>query len=768
MAKIVCPNPDCRMVSDLPDQYLGRQVACKHCKKVFVATAVGGGPKPSEIKTMLVTDPPAGAAESASASRGGTVEALCPTCGAVFNLKEDFLGKKVRCKKCEHVFTVGGEARAKERAESQSVQARGGAAPKRSARDDDDDDRPSRKKSRAGRDDDDDDDRSGSKRNKRVYHDDDDDDDFDRKPVRKKSGGGVGMTLAIVGGVVLVLLLLCGGGVWGIYRFTAGVADAVDQAQQDMANNAQMGPNAAVWGLEKQPGDLAEALTNLKSNDANERRGAANFLANQPLDGGRQKEVAAGLEALVKDSDDNTCAAGAKAMKVWGTNANGPALTTALRSRLPGGNRPFLGEDQKQLMGAIAAVKYEPGAEVIVEFLPNAFSGGEAEVALGNFGAGAERAVVKCYNHQDGNVRGKARGLCTRYGTKPAVILDQTVTDLGAIEQERIKAAAEWLSTPASDQAQQLANAEPARRTAVAKGLNHLIDAPPPFFEDTLLRAVKRWGTKDNVASLVHMLETSPFKKREAADALIGIGPACEPEVRKLLDHADGGVREQAKRILKSVSGPGGAGDIEITEALADLKSGDFRRVSNAGNYLQRARVDEKQRPVVVAALLDALKGSGVQKGDGQIEPAAKALTVWATKDDGPAVALAMSDMDKFFGQRSRRVLMEWLGTHKVDKAIPTLVEALSNASDRSTASKALQTMGPDLGEQIEVEVVKVNAGAEKQLLLELIKVLGAVGTKKGSIPALTQIDADARKRNDRQVSTACVQAAASINARGK
>ena len=41
------------------------------------------------------------------------VEALCPICGAVFSLKEEMQGKKVRCTKCEHVFTVGGESKAK-------------------------------------------------------------------------------------------------------------------------------------------------------------------------------------------------------------------------------------------------------------------------------------------------------------------------------------------------------------------------------------------------------------------------------------------------------------------------------------------------------------------------------------------------------------------------------------------------------------------------------------------------------------------------------
>ena len=36
-------------------------------------------------------------------------EILCPICGASYNLAEAQLGRKVRCEKCEHTFTAGGE-----------------------------------------------------------------------------------------------------------------------------------------------------------------------------------------------------------------------------------------------------------------------------------------------------------------------------------------------------------------------------------------------------------------------------------------------------------------------------------------------------------------------------------------------------------------------------------------------------------------------------------------------------------------------------------
>src|SRR5947209_504171 len=106
------------------------------------------------------------------------VEALCPTCGAVFNLSEEYAGKKMRCKKCEHVFTVAG-AKGRPREDDEAVQPdRGAVSSKRSTRDDDD--RASRKAvAKRGRDDDDDD--RPRKRPARGRDDDDDEDDHGRK-----------------------------------------------------------------------------------------------------------------------------------------------------------------------------------------------------------------------------------------------------------------------------------------------------------------------------------------------------------------------------------------------------------------------------------------------------------------------------------------------------------------------------------------------------------------------------------------------------------
>jgi predicted Zn finger-like uncharacterized protein len=711
------------------------------------------------------------------------IEALCPTCGAVFNLKDEYEGKKVRCKKCEQIFTVGG-GKSADRDDDRGVKTKADA--KKSARDDDDDevstskknraaakrgrddddDRPKRK-GRRGRDDNDDDDDDKPRSRKRTYHDDDDDDDDDRprRKAPKKSGGGSGVIIGIIGGVVFLVLLICGGIGYAIYKVADAaddaIADAAQQAQQDAFNANGGNP----WGgFEQQPADMGQALTFLKGNDLGQRRGAATWLSNQPLDAGRQKEVATALEALVKDPDDNTCAAGARAMRVWGTIDNGPALATALKSRPEGG---IPGEAHKQLMAALGHVKYGPGADEIMRFLNNFFIGADAERALADFGAGAEPAVLKAYFHPDGGVRARARGLCVRFGTKPPVILDQAVADLGSIDRGRTNAVVEWLSRNESNDAQQAVRADPARRKSVAVALNKVIDDPQTN-NDNLVRALRSWGTGDNVPGIIRKLENDPWKKKEYGDALIAIAnnnpadrPVVEAQIKPLLNHRDGGVVGEAKRVLLAVGGA----DSKFEALIVDLKSGDNRRIQDAARTLERTPVDQKQRPAVVEGLLAGINGDGFFQGNDTVEAIAKALAVWATKDDGAAVVDKLTPLKKPFLTRARGVLIEWLGKQKVEAGIALLAGLLVDRDEYQAASKALQAMGPELGEKIEAAVGTLNT-TDRNQLAECFRVLGAVGTKK-SLPLLnSQVTAFARK--DVQLATIAKQAADAITARGK
>jgi hypothetical protein len=503
---------------------------------------------------------------------------------------------------------------------------------------------------------------------------------------------------------------------------------------------------------------MAEALTFLKGNDKGQRRGAANWLSRQGVDAARQKEVGAALEPLLKD-DDLTLIASARALKVWGTRDNGPALTAALKQKPDGG---IPGDPQKELMAAIGKAKYDPGADEVLRFLPNFFVGEDSARALADLGPAAEPAVLKYYHHPDAPTRDRARRVLRGYNTKPLAYLDQTIADLNSVDKAREQSAIEWLAKSSSDDALQAAKADAAKQTAVAQGLNHVIDDPPsPFVIDAILDSCKRWGTKDNVAAVIRLLERDPFKKQHCGDALIAIGPSCEPQVRVLLDHSDRAVVDQARRVLEKIGGA----DAKFVSAIADLKSDDNGRIERAARMLQGAPVDEKQRPAVVAALLGTIHDTGVPRGDHLLVNVVRAVILWANKDDGQVIVRKVKEMHKFFCQESRKILIEWMGKQKVESAIPFLAEALTDKDDWRPASQALQAMGTELGEQIETAVLAVRATSQQ--LVECVKVLGAVGTKK-SVDILKKQQAAAVKQKDIGLAQACADAIAAINARGK
>jgi predicted Zn finger-like uncharacterized protein len=121
-------------------------------------------------------------------------EVLCPICGAAYNLADEQIGKKVRCKKCEHAFTAGDK-------------------PKR--RDDDDDDEPRRSKSKAkkGRDRDRDEEEEEAKPRKTKSIEE------QAKPKGQREPGLPVSSFVIMGIVVAVLVVCCGGG--GLFWFLA-------------------------------------------------------------------------------------------------------------------------------------------------------------------------------------------------------------------------------------------------------------------------------------------------------------------------------------------------------------------------------------------------------------------------------------------------------------------------------------------------------------------------------------------------------------------
>jgi predicted Zn finger-like uncharacterized protein len=717
------------------------------------------------------------------------VEALCPMCGAVFSLRDDMQGKMVRCTKCEQVFTVGGGAKAKPAGEKQSVQSKPVTSAKKASRDDDEDDEVSTaKKKRAaaqrGRDDDDDGGKAKAKK-KRVYHDDDDDDDdVPRKPARKKSGGGVGLVLGIVGGVVALLFLVCGGlGYWFVHTANSVIDDANDQIAN--ANNGNPGfPNVgdpfAGQKREKKVASVDDALRDLKSNNDEERRAALDWLAKANLDKGRQAEVSRAINSLLKDPDNGTREKAVNVLKVWGTKENVPGLVQILNETQPG----LLPGHAYGAIEVLGMLQDERGAEPVWKFRDGAFTWPNADKALKAMGqAAGEKAALNHLDDPNKNLRDAARSLVVYYGTKDPAKVRQAVSDLKSENKDQRWAAAEFLATTPVVESE---------RPAVAKGLNDTLKDSEGGVVENGLKAMEKWYAAENVPALVASLDDDRFPhrpramtllgklkdvrgaepvaarllvggdRRVAADALIAMGPVAKPAVEKYATNPDKAVQKEVDRVLSSY-GTDTSG-LGLTRLLTELESPEGRRRGDAARALVTTRVDPGQQPKVAKALETAAADASDK---GAQEHALKALAVWGTKESAPALIKIMDDKDKN-PANVRHAAMDVLAKWKAEDAIkPIALNIGPDRGDRDAAAKALIAMGPDLGDKIEGIVQEGLKGTDKAIILECVKILGAVGTK-ASLTPLTNLSALAAKQKQQDVTRACQKAALDIQLRGK
>ncbi len=710
------------------------------------------------------------------------VEALCPICGAVFSLRDELQGKKVRCGKCEQVFTVGGTNRARPRDEDDGVQPRPSA--KRAARDEDEDDRPRKAASRRGRDDDDDDDsKAKARKPKRVYHDDDDDDGPRRSG--RESKGGSGTVLAIVGGVVVVLLLVCGGAGYGIYAFLRAGADAVEQA----ANNANNGAPAAGNPFNPQAqkvNTIDDALGQLKSADARDRQEAANWLARAPLDAARQRDVALALDRLLAEPDVNSRYAAMRALKTWAVADNVPALVKALNEQKLDG---VPADPNKDAIAALGRLKDARGADAVCRFMTNVFSRDAAVDALRQMGPAAEKSVLKYYFDRDGGVREKARVLAQGYGTRDAAVIAQAVEDVrqGAHKDTR-REAARWLKA---------ARVDPQQQAAVASALAAALADTDNDVADAAMDALDTWANADSVPALTRLVENpatggrqdnmrrramallgklrdvrgaepvaarllNNADRRAAGDALIAMGPVARPAVEKYATNPNQAVRREVERVIASYGAD--TGGLKISQLIADLASPEGRRRGDAARQLTTMKVDPAQQAKVAKALETAV-GDASDKGAQEL--VLKALAVWGTAENGPALVKIVEDRNANAASL-RHNAMDVLGKWKYDGAIKAIALNISpDRGDREAAGRALIAMGPDLGGKIEVFVVAGLTNQDKNVVLECVRVLGAVGTRVSAVE-LNKLELVAARQKQRDVVAACQKALIEIAARGK
>lgn len=673
---------------------------------------------------------------------------VCPNCGAAYALRDEMIGKKVRCKKCEQAFV----AEARPGPSSDGVRAQPPPAESIPV--------------------------------VPVVDEPPLDVLLADRPAPERKASSATPVLLVVGGVLAGLFLLCGGSAVLVYW---RVARAVEEVQNEFGKQfppgkpgGPAGPFGAVQPLApgepppnpgyRPPANLDEAAAGLTDGDPRRRADAARWLARAPVHPSRQAEVARGLEAMLHTPHPGLRAAAAEALVTWATPDSVPALARVVKEPpAPGERWPAFA------LEALGRFKDPRAAEALVGHLASPFAS-DAYRALERMGPAAEPEVLRALNHPADPVRSGARVLLRSYRTGDDKLVRQSAADLR--EPARRVPAANWLAAAMPDD---------ALRDEVTRGLEAM-NGPGRELADPAVRALLVWGTKENVPAFLkvfgrpgdYAIETrgqviaklgalkderaltfliaalgNPPDSDAAVRALKEFGPPAEKALRQALDSSNPRVRMQAAYALKAIGAANVSDDLSF--ALADLKSDDRLRRREGLQKLARAPPDDKRRPEVAKALEACLEDpdrfvSGM---------AVQALARWASKESVPAlIKLLKSDVVP-----TRFLVMRSLGELKDERAVGPLFERLREPHDRNFARSALLNLGPS--PTLEKEAVKGLSDKDGEIRRECCRILEKNGTK-GCLPALEKAAKEAAAAQNAGLENVARSAIQVIKARDK
>jgi hypothetical protein len=431
-------------------------------------------------------------------------------------------------------------------------------AKKRSRGDEDhDDDRPRRRRDEEEEDD--------SPRRRRVDDEKPDDDRPTRQPVKRSSGGGKTL-LIVLGSIAAVLLLACGatvGGIWyaGYRANKALVAEGKDfeqvnkQRQEEMQKNPAGGGRDPLGGKpvasELPPTNIDEALAKLQSKSEVERRLAARWLSEQPIDIRRQDEVSKALDPLIEDESPAVRSWTSSALNIWVTSRNVESLVRRLDG-IKGGPLPV---DGLVAMDLLARLKDERGAPVVAKFLNDQFNWTQAAGALKNMGPVAEKTVLSYYNQPNSDIkRSTVQDILSSYKTADEKFIRQTMSDLRSPDNRRQLTAAQSLSNEIK--------VNESLRPDVTQALKALLLDRDNGLVSAAIKALGKWGTKEGAELLAPLLGTN---RPQAGDALIMLGQQptgtyVAAVVKPYLQHENRDIKLEAKRVLSKLN-PDQGGD---------------------------------------------------------------------------------------------------------------------------------------------------------------------------------------------------------------
>jgi hypothetical protein len=301
---------------------------------------------------------------------------------------------------------------------------------------------------------------------------------------------------------------------------------------------------------------LERRLAGLKSGSDSNLRAAAAELAAARVAAEHQPRVARAIEQAIRGEGASSSAKEnlVRALRVWGDKESVPVLGTLLDD--------YGARDEA--IDALVALNDPGAAQYIAPKLGDYSFGPKAAAALKKLGPETKPHILALLNESDDRRREQARQVLAEMGVAQQELVAQTLEDLRSLDSKRHRGAVEWLAA---------APIEPEQRSAVADELVRHAFGSDFFVKRSAVKALARWGTKDQAAHLLSLLDSreSDVMRMALVNLLTIEDPTLAPNLARRLGArlADRSVRDLARLELQKV---GAAAE----DALIGLLNSDF------------------------------------------------------------------------------------------------------------------------------------------------------------------------------------------------
>lgn len=702
------------------------------------------------------------------------VVTTCPECEAKLKFPDSASGKKVRCPKCQGIISLRNNG-AKTAKSGSSISTTKKASSKQTSADDfgfDDaplpikkSDEPRRSSTRQSRRDDFDDD-----------YDDYDDDrrDFDDDPYEEESSGmSTGAIISIVVGILGVLGIVAGVVIWQMNSDDEGNDDDIGGGGGFVAGpgNGGGGGRPAPRRTRTTIKNLDQAVSILDNGDEFQKVDALNWIALQPVQPDKHQKVSATVDPYLSNVNDKVRIAAMSVMVNWATKRNIPRMILAMKDK----GSPFLTEEQKRGLKALAMLKDPQGAKAVAPLLNKFHGRDEVKNALLAIGAAAEDEVLAHMHSENRHALSNARRVLDELGTIEEKKIRQTLKDLSSMNQTVKRNAASYLET---------ARVVPALQDEVAQALKNNLKNDRGDYDEKTVTTFAKWATEQDADVFADILEETSksgiprnhikigikflgdHPTKEGASALMGWienffvrgetinalkkipGDIAELAVVKHMNSPNRDVQTHARQLLKEY---GTKAEVMVSQIIEDINSEDKKMRAAAATSLQEVEVVETKKEEIALALNALLQGEDREE---QIA-AMKALQTWATKSNVPAVATWVADPNKKVGHDGdmKKIGIQVLANLQDERGIVPIAANLLDFFHKDEAAKALL----NFGEKAEPAVITFLNNKDSNTRILACKILQNIGTEK-SIKYLKRLIQADRIRSVQQ------QAAFTIN----